>query len=353
MNSDLGDNQTGEELVPPTRKALGEASELSEEILRNLELNQLPLADVALKTSRLARLLNDWNIQTMMQYEVSGYPTKADGIPPEIWKLGGLAGRHYEDKETITKKVVQLMYTDSIAALESQVQTSEASLNAAKDPDVSLTSANRMQLVQAPLGNVMERNNIRWGLNLASARLASRKNFIYQYATEKYYQLKFSGVASTVFERIRSRVDLDIGGVVPTALRQFSAVHEYLESENPENWSNAVHSCRRILQGLADAVFPATEEDRTIEVDGKIRKIKLGNDQYINRLITFIENSSASSRFQEIVGSHLRFIGDRLDSIFRAAQKGSHATVTKEEADRYVVYTYMIVGDIISLIPPK
>jgi hypothetical protein len=44
------------------------------------------------------------------------------------------------------------------------------------------------------------------------------------------------------------------------------------------------------------------------------------------------------------------FLGDRLDAVFKAAQKGSHADiVTREEADRYVVYTYMIVGDLMSL----
>jgi hypothetical protein len=35
--------------------------------------------------------------------------------------------------------------------------------------------------------------------------------------------------------------------------------------------------------------------------------------------------------------------------VFRAAQKGSHAVVGREEANRYVVYTYMLVGDLLSL----
>jgi len=206
----------GEELVPPTQEALGEALRLSEEIVRNLELNELPLADITLKASRLARLLNDWDMQAIMQYEVAGYPAKADGIPPDIWKLGVRAGRQYQHKETITAKVVEVMYTDSIAALEAQIRSSEASLTAAKDPDVSLTSANRLQVVQTPLGNFYERNNIRASLNLASTRLSGRKNFVYQYTSGKYYQLKFSGIASSVFERIRARVDLDLGRCRPT-----------------------------------------------------------------------------------------------------------------------------------------
>jgi hypothetical protein len=44
------------------------------------------------------------------------------------------------------------------------------------------------------------------------------------------------------------------------------------------------------------------------------------------------------------------FLGERLDSIFQAAQKGSHAKIlVREEADRYVAYTYLVVGDILLL----
>jgi hypothetical protein len=49
--------------IPPTKKALAEALQLSSEILRNIELNEIPLENVALKTGRLARLLNDFEMQ--------------------------------------------------------------------------------------------------------------------------------------------------------------------------------------------------------------------------------------------------------------------------------------------------
>jgi hypothetical protein len=146
-------------------------------------------------------------------------------------------------------------------------------------------------------------------------------------------------------------VDANIGATIPDAVKRFSSVYENLHSENPEDWSNAVHSCRRILQDLADAVFPPRDEVRIKKVGGKDRLIHLGKQHYINRIVAFVEDSSGSRRFSDIVGSQLGFLGDRLDSVFRAAQKGSHdAIVTREEADRYVVYTYLIVGDVLSLL---
>lgn len=101
-----------------------------------------------------------------------------------------------------------------------------------------------------------------------------------------------------------------------------------------------------MLQDLADATFPP-REDKVLN-NGK--KLKLGPDNYINRLIGYVEDKSDSERFQAIVGSGLNFIGDRLNAVFHAAQKGSHSTILDRlEADRYVIYTYMLVGDILSL----
>jgi hypothetical protein len=44
------------ETIPPSKAALREALEISEDILKNIELMELPLTNIALKASRLARL---------------------------------------------------------------------------------------------------------------------------------------------------------------------------------------------------------------------------------------------------------------------------------------------------------
>ncbi len=84
------------EAVPPSRKALSEALYLSSEILKNIELSELPLTNIALKASRLARLLNDFDVQKIMVYEVGGYPTlQSNTVSPETWQLAIAAGRGY------------------------------------------------------------------------------------------------------------------------------------------------------------------------------------------------------------------------------------------------------------------
>ena len=46
----------------------------------------------------------------------------------------------------------------------------------------------------------------------------------------------------------------------------------------------------------------------------------------------------------------MKYLGERLDSIFQASQKGSHDMISSQnEADRYVIYTYLVIGDILKL----
>ncbi len=338
-------------IVPPSTEALREALNLSEDILRNIELSEIPLTNIALKASRLGRLLNEYDAQKIMEFEAGGYPSTPTGIPPDIWRLAIIAGRKQEIKDKETGKTKVFAYIQPIAEWEQIIDTAGKAIEAAREPDVSIAYANPYQYVYPPLGYSMERQTIRTDAGTAAMRIAERRSFIYRYVLQKHYELKFSGIADDIFSRTRERVDSCIGKYVPEAVKKLSAIHDNLRSENAEDWSNAVHSCRRILQDLADELFPPQEEDRIKTEKGKTLTIKLGKGQYINRLIAFIEDHSSSTRFKHIVGSHLKFIGERLDSIVEAAQKGSHdVIVSPQEADRYVIYTYMIIGDILSLL---
>lgn len=334
--------------IPASKQVLQEAQELAGDIVKNIELSEISLEKCALKAARLARITNDFEMEKLFQFEVSGYLHRPDGVGPEDWKRAGLAERHYQKKDTKTQETKTYMFLESIGQLEETLEVQKISLEAAKDPNVSISSANPNQYV-SQFGNGIERNNIRQNITNISQRIASRRAIIYQYATKIYYEIKFSGIADDVFARIRERADSRIGEVIPDSIKKFSAIYDNMRSDNPEDWSNAVHSCRRILQDLADQLFPA-QADRIVESVGKSKTIKMGPDQYINRLMAYAEDNSESERFQDIVGSHLRFLGERLDSIFKAAQKGSHSTIIdKREADRYIAYTYMVVGDILTL----
>ncbi len=306
---------------------ISEASRLSEELLDELEMGRSTLTLIAMKASRLARLIGDSDTHEILMYEANGY-TAVNGVrSPEVWRLGRIAGRTYQAKgdDGVEKTFGKF---DSIEQLEVDIAALKA--RSPKLEGINLRGNNQ-------------------ALREKLDQLTQRRLFIHKFVSATYFELKFSALAGDVFERTRAKVDKNVGAAIPQAVKKFTAVYENLLSKNDEDWSNAVHSCRRILQDAADALYPS-RPDKIINVRGKDKTIKLGPDNYINRLMAYVEENASSSRFEEIVGSHIGFLGERLDSIFKAAQKGSHDVITtQEEADRYVIYTYLVIGDILDL----
>ena len=336
--------------VPPESRNIGSANLrdaliLADELVTDIELSRIPLSHAALKASRLARLLNDDESRKIFQYEAGGYPTTPQGVPQEIFELGRKAGRVSQQKEK--DKILEKMKTLSIEAMEAQLEAAKLRLAAAVDAPSHVSSANPQQFVYGGMSNNREREKEKAAISTMAIALSGCRSRIYSYALEKLVELKYSSIASNAFDRIRAEADDQLAIRVPETVTKFSSIYENLASENVENWANAVHSCRRILQSIADVLFPSSGEQLR---NGKT--IKLGPDNYVNRLMCFVEDNSNSDRFTEIVGSHLKYIGERLDSIFKASQKGSHAEISsRQEADRYVVYTYLIVRDILSIAP--
>lgn len=227
--------------ILPNDQALGEALRLTVDLLQNIELSELPLTSIALKTSRLARLLNEFDYQKIMEYESSGYPSTPDGISPDAFQLAELAGRGYTLKDKNEGGFKNYVYTFSIEELEHIQNTAEASMDAARDRNVSISSSNPYQSVTAGFGNQLERQRIRGKALTATKQLAARRAFIYKYVLTKHYELEYTKIAYDIFTRTRERVHAVIGKYVPEAVKKLAAVHDNLISDNPEDWSNAVH----------------------------------------------------------------------------------------------------------------
>jgi hypothetical protein len=216
--------------VPPSPQALAEAEVLAGEILKDIELSQIPLSLIVLKTLRLARIVNDFEAQQIFEWESGGYPQAAKGVPHEVRAAAEKANRVFFWSKSSKEERTRRMYRESIEELESYKEIGSIGLQAAD--------------------HAIERTRLRSEISTMIARLASRHTFIYSYASRKYYELNFGGVANDAFGRIRLSVDSLIGKAIPESVRKFSAIYDNLKSNNPEDWANAVHGCRRVLQGL-------------------------------------------------------------------------------------------------------
>ncbi|CDZ92339.1 conserved hypothetical protein [Rhodococcus ruber] len=314
-----------------------EASALAEEVLTDIELGKLRPTDIVRKASRLARLLDDTEALEWLLVEIRGYASygNKDGLPKPAWSAAERSGRVYTDDDGTRRA-----RTASIAELQAIVEGSQLQLSAAADAPVSVSSANPSQYVSLPQGNTVERINAVRTIRDSQNTLETVIGAVHQYVMERSYELRFGSAVESTFERIRSTVDAHIAALVPDALRKLTAAIELAASENPEHWADAAGYCRRLIKAVADALQPAGQP-----IGGRAN----GENNYINRLAYWIEKNETSSTARDVMVSDLEYFGRRLAAFTDAGNKGAHATVEQYDADRFIIGTYILLGDILRL----
>lgn len=319
---------------------------LAEEILRNIELNEIPLCNIVLKCARLARLTNNQSAMNWFQYELSGYPKDDDGLVLfEAFNLARFANRAFKqkDKNGIVK---EYMFPETVSELENELEAAREQMKVAYDRNISISSSAPDQWVHPPVGNSFERTGLRQIIKEKSKKIDQLKVAYYNYVLGVFYGLRFGDITEDIFQKRRTFVNKYLSESLPDTIKKLVSVYENLRSSNEEDWANAVHSCRRVIKDVADLLCPPTDEEIDI---GNGKKIKLTDQNYIIRLKHYIKEKNNSEKFQMIVGSNLDYIGDRVDAIYESTNKGTHAKVSKEEAEQYIIYTYMTLGDVLSL----
>lgn len=318
-----------------------EILQLAEETLADIELSRLPLSNIALKASRLARLTSNLDLEKIFEYESGGYPMEKNGIKPEIWNLGLKANRISKNAE---EKEVMSCY--SLAVIENRIHANQIALEQTQDRNISLSTANPNQFLYSPPTNAKERSSRVQNINSDTTLLAERKAFIYSNIKRIYFDLKFSNFTESIWLKMKNKIDLYIREVIPDETQKLTAIYDSLNDDNPEKWATALTTCRRLLKTIADKLYPPSD----VPIQKGKQKINIGEDNYINRLICYIEENSTHKTLDKITNSNIEYIGTRLDNIYNEACKGTHDTVEKEEAERCFMHVYMLIGDILEIV---
>lgn len=174
--------------------------------------------------------------------------------------------------------------------------------------------------------------------NLLST-ISTVKSIAYQKASFYHKKYVFESLPESNFEVLKDKIEnslLDLNlELVELLMLSFKSV----SSTKQEEWSQALLSCRRFLEKLADVLYPATDE----EINGR----KLNKENYINRLWAFMDKQIKSESNREIAKKHVDYIGSYLQNVYRFTNKGIHATTNRFESIKTVMHVYLLTADIL------
>ncbi|MCU7962528.1 helix-hairpin-helix domain-containing protein [Shewanella sp. SW32] len=165
------------------------------------------------------------------------------------------------------------------------------------------------------------------------------RNKAHEIASKLFNELKFSGTIGNCFDILKYEVDDKLLDIDPVLAEQLMLAFKSVSSSREEEWSQALTTCRRLLEGLADHISPVKNEKN----NGRV----LGQGQYVNRLWAFMDSAIESDSNKALAKTHVDFLGSWLEKINKLANKGVHAELGQLEATKAVFHTYLVIADIL------
>lgn len=123
--------------------------------------------------------------------------------------------------------------------------------------------------------------------------------------------------------------------------RLWSAMKTFREIEVSEQASHVATSCRRILDHVADALFPAAPDAKKEDL--------LGPTKYKNRLIEYLKQQRVHDTEANLIQATMDAIWLELDNLDKLANKGVHGQVGLAQARRCLLRTILFLDDLIAV----
>ncbi len=330
---------------------LVEARATAQALLDELELGAAPIMNSLMKAKRLARIMRDADAQEWLELEARGYPQKF------VFSRLGSCLRYARTGGRITPD--DRYYFMSLPQCEAEVASGHATLEGIRFPSTiapSVSSSNPNELTGIYLANAVGKLTEAYQSSLAHTKKALSQNVLmfnglksalHSYAADCYCALSLSDAATSLFESSRAKVDNFVRNNAPKAADQLTAAFQRFESGDPEALSHALTSCRRLLQTVADAVFPPQPAPF---VDSRGKERKVGAEEYKNRLMAFFDRRLAGDSSKAIIEAELGHLAERVDALYNKVCKGVHADVGVDEVRLVLLSTYVFLGEVVRVV---
>ncbi|MFQ5759091.1 MAG: hypothetical protein ACE5IF_05390 [Candidatus Bathyarchaeia archaeon] len=304
---------------------------LAKDLLDDIELSQIPTEALLLKAIRLARLVGSPETQRWLEFEMIGYK---DSNPISLEYMT-LTGRW-------TNQEKKQGFWGSLAQLNASIETKKLRLQTLRIPNISSSGTAGAFTAQNAVINVLkDSERLTQQISQMTAIRGRVMALLHDFVARIYYEKVFSRLSESIFEHYKNTVDARIAERSGKVLEKLPAIYNRLAEGDSEAISQALNTCRRVIDAFADAIYPPT--DCILELDGET--LQLGPSHQKNRINAYIcERVTSRSRRKRL--------RQTLTNLYGRVSTGVHDDITVEEAQSLFLQAYLFLGEVLSLGEP-
>jgi hypothetical protein len=159
---------------------------------------------------------------------------------------------------------------------------------------------------------------------------------VHEFVATNFYSLAFSNAAQSIFRCYQVEIDVMLQQSARDVLEKIPSITGRLAQGDGEAISQAMASCRRMIDAFVDAVQAGSDEE--VELGGK--KARITADKVLNRLEYHLNKKCPEVGRRERLNKNVRAIWGRVCA-------GVHSDVTTGEARALFLQTYLTLGEIL------
>jgi hypothetical protein len=178
--------------------------------------------------------------------------------------------------------------------------------------------------------------------------LEAVRNKALEFANNIILELEYGDILSSIFEETRKFVDSRLVEIWPSAIEKLTKTYRDIVSGSSSlDWSQIAFACRDFLQDLTESIYkpdylPKGEKPPT-------------RAQTIKKLAFILRAKVAKTKDseRELIVAQIDYLLNHFDKLTNLIQKHTHPEkfeVKKEDAHRCVIYTYLVIGDILRIL---
>jgi len=179
--------------------------------------------------------------------------------------------------------------------------------------------------------------------------LEAVRNRALEFANDIILELEYGNILSSIFEETRKFVDSKLVEFCPSAIEKLTKTYrDIVDGSSSLDWSQIAFACRDILQDFTDSIYKPDYLPKGEKPPRRAQTIK----KLAFTLRARVPKTEDSER--ELIVTQIEYLLNYFDKLNSLVQKHTHPPEKheekKEDAHRCVIYTYLVIGDILKVL---